>query len=374
MDIPAEATDLIASLRAEITALRAEVADLRRRLNLDSSNSSKPPSSDGLKKKPRIAGSLRGRSGKPSGGQTGHEGGTLRQVANPDAVVRHEACACRHCGLSLDAKSATGIEKRQVFDIPERPLVVTEHRATIYRCTLCRGVTKAAFPEGIVSPTQYGERIRAAAIYLNVQQLIPEDRVAQTMSDLSGQHRRLGGQEGARVAPSLPDHRPACGGGHGSPSRRNRVSHRWQAALVAHNVELALHLLSRGRKARRYPQGFAGRRRRARPLHAVSRDGHGRSRLLQRACLARASGSHRDRRGDLGRTNAPPALGRQRRRQQSARGGRNGAAAQDRRGLRRAVLGCGSARPLLPSSTAQTRAKSQRTRTPQTTRRPKSAR
>ena len=184
MDIPAEVADLIASLRAEITALRAEVADLRRRLNLDSSNSSKPPSSDGLKKKPRIAGSLRGRSGKPSGGQTGHEGGTLRQVANPDAVVRHEACACRHCGLSLDAKSATGIEKRQVFDIPERPLVVTEHQATIYRCTLCRGVTKAAFPEAIVSPTQYGERIRAAAIYLNVQQLIPEDRVAQTMSDL----------------------------------------------------------------------------------------------------------------------------------------------------------------------------------------------
>src|SRR5271156_2443671 len=182
MDIPAEATDLIASLRAEITALRAEVADLRRRLNLDSSNSSKPPSSGGLKKNPRIGGSLRGRPGKPSGGQTGHEGGTLRQVANPDAVVRHEAWAFRHCGLSLDAKSATGIEKRQGFEIPERPLVVPEHQATIYRCALCRGVTKAAFPEAIVSPTQYGERIRAAAIYLNVQQLIPADRVAQTMS------------------------------------------------------------------------------------------------------------------------------------------------------------------------------------------------
>ena len=184
MDIPAEVADLIASLRAEITALRAEVADLRRRLNLDSSNSSKPPSSDGLKKKPRIKGSPRGRSGKLSGGQIGHDGGTLRQVANPDAVVRHEACACGYCGSSLDAKSATGIEKRQVFDIPERPLVVTEHQATIYRCSHCRGVTKAAFPEGIVSPTQYGERIRAAAIYLNVQQLIAEDRVAQTLSDL----------------------------------------------------------------------------------------------------------------------------------------------------------------------------------------------
>src|SRR5271154_2183604 len=163
MGLPPEIEELIASLKREIEALRAENAELRRRLGLDSSNSSKPPSSDGLKKKPRIKGSLRGRSGKPSGGQTGHEGGTLRQVANPDAVVRHEACACRNCGSSLDAQSATGSERRQVFDIPERPLVVTEHQATISRCSHCRGVTKAVFPEGIVSPTQYGERIRAAA-------------------------------------------------------------------------------------------------------------------------------------------------------------------------------------------------------------------
>ncbi len=186
MTPPTEVDDLIASLRAEILALRAEVAELRRRLGLDSSNSSKPPSSDGLGKKPRIAGSLRGRSGKPSGGQKGHQGGTLRQVADPDDVVRHEACTCGHCGSSLGAKAAIGIEKRQVFDISERPLLVTEHQATIYRCADCRGVTKAAFPEGVVSPAQYGERIKAAAIYLNIHQLIPEDRTAQALSDLFG--------------------------------------------------------------------------------------------------------------------------------------------------------------------------------------------
>jgi transposase len=73
-----------------------------------------------------------------------------------------------------------------VFDLPERPLVVTEHQASIYRCAHCRGETKAAFPEAVVSPTQYGERIRAAAVYLNVQQLIPEDRTAQALSDLFG--------------------------------------------------------------------------------------------------------------------------------------------------------------------------------------------
>jgi transposase len=186
MVLPAEVEELIASLKRRIATLEAEVADLRRQLGQDSSNSSKPPSSDGLKKKPRVPGSLRGRSGKASGGQTGHEGGTLRQVADPDRVVRHEACACGHCGSPLDPNSATGIEKRQVFDLPERPLMVTEHQASIYRCENCRGVTKAAFPDGVVSAAQYGERVRAAAVYLNIQQLIPEDRTAQALSDLFG--------------------------------------------------------------------------------------------------------------------------------------------------------------------------------------------
>jgi transposase len=186
MNLPPEVEELIASLKREIAALRAENAELRRQLGQDSSNSSRPPSSDGLKKKPRIAGSLRGRSGKKSGGQKGHKGGTLRQVADPDHIVRHEANACCHCCSRLTPKSAIGIEKRQVFDLPERPLVITEHRALIYRCAHCRVETKAAFPEGVVSPTQYGERIRAAAVYLNVQQLIPEDRTAQALSDLFG--------------------------------------------------------------------------------------------------------------------------------------------------------------------------------------------
>src|SRR3984957_7812692 len=186
MNLPAEVEELIASPKGQLVAVQAEVADLRRQLGQDSSNSSKPPSSDGLKKKPRIAGSLRGRSGKASGGQKGPQGGTFRQAAAPDHVVRREACACCHCGSPLEPRSAIGVEKRQVFDLPERPLVITEHQASIYRCPHCRGETKAAFPVGVVSPAQYGERIRAAAIYLNIQQLIPEDRTAQALSDLFG--------------------------------------------------------------------------------------------------------------------------------------------------------------------------------------------
>jgi len=186
MSVSPDVEELIAALRAEIVMLRAEVAELKRRLGQDSVTSSKPPSSDGLKKKPRIAGSLREPSGRPSGGQKGHKGDTLRQAAEPDRIVRHEASHCRHCQSRLPAGTAQGVEARQVFDLIERPLIVTEHRASIYRCGGCRGVTKAAFPKGVVSSTQYGERIKAAAIYLNVQQLIPEDRAAEALSDLFG--------------------------------------------------------------------------------------------------------------------------------------------------------------------------------------------
>jgi transposase len=179
----------LAELRTENAALKQEVADLRRQLGKNSSNSSKPPSSDGLGKKPRIAGSLRGVSGKKSGGQPGHQGDTLRPVAEPDKIERHEVTSCEHCQADLTAGMATGVEKRQVFDMPEPRLEVTEHQAHIYTCACCHGVTKAAFPSEVTAHVQYGPRIKAAAVYLNAQQLVPEDRVGGIMQDLFGAGR-----------------------------------------------------------------------------------------------------------------------------------------------------------------------------------------
>jgi transposase len=176
----------VSSLQQENASLKQEVADLRRQLGKDSNNSSKPPSSDGLGKKPRIAGSLRGTSDKKSGGQIGHKGDTLRRTETPDIIKRHTAENCAHCQAKLDASMVTGVEKRQVFDMPEPRLESTEHQAQIYACDDCHGQTRAAFPEGVTSPVQYGPRIKAAAIYLNAQQLIPEDRVVEVMGDLFG--------------------------------------------------------------------------------------------------------------------------------------------------------------------------------------------
>ena len=90
------------ALRAENAALRAEVAELRRRLDLDSSNSSKPPASDGLKKKPRLPGSLRGRSDKPSGADRRGIRATPSSRSRPP-IGWHTAEVCRHCFAGLAA-------------------------------------------------------------------------------------------------------------------------------------------------------------------------------------------------------------------------------------------------------------------------------
>src|ERR1039458_6354468 len=105
---------LISAQAAEIAALRAHIAELERRLGLNSSNSGKPPSSDGLKKPPRVA-SLREPSGNKPGGQKGHDGETLRQVAEPDNIIDHYPQACAECGSTLTPAMATGHRARQVF-------------------------------------------------------------------------------------------------------------------------------------------------------------------------------------------------------------------------------------------------------------------
>jgi transposase len=126
-----------ALLRAENAALMGRLADLERRVGLNSSNSGKPPSSDGLKRPPRV-GSLREASGRKTGGQKGHPGATLRRAETPDATVDHYPVSCTACGEPLTAAMATGHVARQVFDLAEpTPMIVTKHRAHDCRCIIC---------------------------------------------------------------------------------------------------------------------------------------------------------------------------------------------------------------------------------------------
>lgn len=171
------------ALWERIKALEEDLKFLKERLAQNSHNSSKPPSSDGPDKPaPR---SLRPRGERQSGGQLGHKGHTLKMVEKPEHTVRHQVEKCEKCGRSLKKKKATDIERRQVFDIPPVKLEVTEHQAEIKECP-CGHLNKAAFPEGVTAPVQYGPDIRAKSVYLRDYQLIPLERTCEVLRDFFG--------------------------------------------------------------------------------------------------------------------------------------------------------------------------------------------
>jgi transposase len=184
---PAAVDATIAELRTQNAALQARIAELERQLGLNSANSGKPPSSDGLKKKPARVSSLRERSGKQPGGQKGHPGKTLSRTETPDVTIDHFPETCRGCGEALGEGAAIGYTARQVFDLPApQPLIVTEHRAHQCECGACGAQTRAGFPQGVTAPVQYGARIAAFVVYLLDVQLLPEKRLAVLMADLFG--------------------------------------------------------------------------------------------------------------------------------------------------------------------------------------------
>jgi transposase len=170
------------SLTAQLAAMQQSIKELQARLSLSSKNSSKPPSTDGLAKPaPK---SLRGKSGKTSGGQPGHTGATLRQSDHVDEVITHKsASVCSACQLELTDFEV--VEKRQVFELPELRAKVTEHILMRAHCS-CGAVHTGIWPEGINAPVQYGPRAKAVAVNLNQSHIVPMARTCEFMQDTFG--------------------------------------------------------------------------------------------------------------------------------------------------------------------------------------------
>lgn len=153
----------------------------------DSHNSNQPPSLDLPWIKPKRTRSLRKQSGLKVGGQPGHEGVTLRQVAEPQRIIIHQTDECRSCGASLASlPAAKDFRKRQVFEIENGTLAVIEHRLAAKLCSACGEVSRGQFPLAVKAPVQYGTSVLSRTLYLHLYQLLPVARTQEAMRDLFG--------------------------------------------------------------------------------------------------------------------------------------------------------------------------------------------
>lgn len=147
----------VVALEAEVASLKTEIADLKSRLDQNSGNSHKPPSTDLVKRHQKE------KTGKPKGGRLGHDA-HFRVLAGPervDHVVAHYPTRCHDCGGKLSRDAATGEPRRhQVTELPVVRAVITEHRLYKSICPCCRATNRAELPAGV--PTgAFGPRFTA---------------------------------------------------------------------------------------------------------------------------------------------------------------------------------------------------------------------
>ncbi len=159
-------------LQGENTILKSKVSELESRLKSNSSNSSKPPSSDGYQKKPAFAKKTKGKKG----GQKGHKGNNLKQVDNPDKIIKCVPAKC-NCGHEFHQGELSIAERRQVFDLPQPKLEVTEYQIYKANCPVCGKNNKGSAPEGVKAPAQYGNGVKAYVVMLNVHYKLPYKKI-----------------------------------------------------------------------------------------------------------------------------------------------------------------------------------------------------
>src|SRR5438067_7269190 len=140
-----------------IAELEAELADLKRRLGTNSSNSSKPPSQDGLARSKRSSGSSGGKRGKPFGAP----GLTMRLVDDPTSTIECPPARCHGCQTDLVGAPEFSRQRRQVIELAPTPEArVTEFQVVSLVCPCCGAVTVGEAPAGVSGRVQYGPGVK----------------------------------------------------------------------------------------------------------------------------------------------------------------------------------------------------------------------
>ena len=176
-ELLAQEQNLSPALRSTLDVLSLVVQLLVNRLTLNSLNSSKPPSSDPNRERNK---NPKDGNNKP-GGQTGRVGATLRQVDDPDDIKMLDV---DRSSLPPGQYREVGFDRRQVFDI-DISRIVTEYRAQILEDENGQRFT-APFPNHVTKAVQYGNGVKAQAVYLSQFQLIPYQRVQDYFQDQVG--------------------------------------------------------------------------------------------------------------------------------------------------------------------------------------------
>ena len=176
----------IAELSAEIASLNQTIKELKEQLNKNSKNSSKPPSSDGLKK-PAVNKnkSLRESSGKKQGAQEGHDGVHLSVISDPDHIENHMHSDCTGCPHRAECLSKACIkETRHEIDTVVTVDVTAHNAIEVRECPLHGGVKTGSFPENIKATVQYGKNLQAMVVAFNTVGAVSINRTHEILSSV----------------------------------------------------------------------------------------------------------------------------------------------------------------------------------------------
>lgn len=162
------------------------IQELKEQLNKNSKNSSKPPSSDGLKK-PTVNKnkSLRESSGKKQGAQKGHDGVHLSVISAPDHTRDHMHSDCTVCPHRAKCLSKSCIiETRHEVDAVVTVDVTAHNLIKVSECPLHGGVKTGAFPENIKATVQYGKNLQAMVVAFNTVGAVSINRIHEILSSV----------------------------------------------------------------------------------------------------------------------------------------------------------------------------------------------